>query len=102
MERSEVVRKCLTMMIVWEYLCESLRAVEGKGVTSDPWRPGNIADDLATVGMSGTHVAIMTDTENASVDVRRVIAKCRDGTTSCYVARVEHSTSNAKFGKCAR
>ena len=84
--------------------CESLRAyaVEGKGVTSDPWLPGKIADDLATVGMSGTHIAIKTDTENAIVDVRKAIAKCRDGTTAFDDARVGDSNSNGKIEKCVR
>ena len=78
------------------------RNKESKEVTSDPWIPGNIADDLARVGMNGTHIAIKTDTENAIVDVREAIAKCRDGTNAFDDARVGDSNSNGKIEKCVR
>ena len=104
-EHSESVQKSLTMMVMWESLCDSVwaYAVQGKGVMSDPWLPSKIAEDLSTAGMPNSHIVLKTDTEPAIVEVRREIAKSRkEAPTTFDDARVGDSNSNAKIERTIR
>ena len=100
-----MARVSMTILIMVETLCDSVWAysVNAKGYASDPWLPGKIASDLATVGVADTRIVIKTDTEPAIVDLRKAIGASRGGTPTGYDdSRVGDSNSNGRIERKIR
>ena len=81
-----MARVSMTILVMLETLCESVWAysVRAKGYAADPWLPGKIANDLATVGVADTRIVIKTDTEPAIIDLRKAVGTSRGGTPTGY------------------
>ena len=89
----------MTILVMIEISCNSVwaYAVHVEGVLSDAWLPGNIANDLTTVGVATTRVVIKTDTGPAIVDLRRALGASRGGTpTGDDDSRVGDPNNNAQ------
>ena len=99
-QSESAARVSLTILVMFETLCDTVWAytVSAKGVQSDPWLPGKLASDLATVGVANTRIVIKTDTEPAIVDLRRAVGESRgDAPTGHDDARVGDSNGNARM-----
>ena len=68
------------------------------GVMSDPWFPGQIAKDLASIGVADTRIVFKADTENSIVEVWRAVAIARGNVPmGCDESRVGDPNSNSKI-----
>ena len=104
-QADSAARVSLTILVTFETLCDSVWAytVAAKGVASDPWLPGVLARDLATVGVAHTRIVLKTDTEPAIVDLRRAVGDKRgDAATGYDDSRVGDSNSNARIERTIR
>lgn len=86
MDKTESAGLRMTMVIVWESLCDGVwtYAVRGKGVAAEPRLPPRIAEDLSTVGMGSSRMVLKTDTEAAIIDVRSNRQNQRHGSANDF------------------
>ena len=88
----------MTCLCVQESLCGSIwgYALTQKGA-ADSWIVDQVAEDIATVGMSQERIIVKSDQENAITDMQRALLKARAGFgTALENSRVGDSNSNSK------